>query len=508
LFSARGNYLATGKLHPLWETFQQGAVYAVGNVAVKAVGLLLIPLCLNPKFLTVDEFNLWGILVPASQLLIIVVGLGLNLGVLRYYSDPTCIEERKPLVGSVFYTTMLLSTATIVLGLIVTKLVFPQQQMAQIILILLFYIATEAVIRVPLDLLRAQERPTSYTVITVFKFGLTLGLTIYLLMTYRLGLWALLWGQVAGSAIALVILVFLQRKLLFSHPSWNLFRKAMRYGLPLILASISSMLLNMGDRFLIETFMGKKAVGPVAIYTLAGQISGILNMMLVQSFGLVYLVIALRVSNDTNTSKSFYRSTFRIFGLILLLSAMALSILAPEMVEMLRRYFHSDPIYQAAASLVPLITFGYVFFGMSNAVAIGLHLANRTSWVSGAVFASMVFNMGINIFLIPNMGLMGASLATLLGYGLLFIITTVAAERIYPVGYPIAFFMKWSVIAGILTGFFTLWLEGSLWLRTGVKLLTVLGLALVLIIMYRNEIRALIQRTRMKIPLAESKTMA
>jgi O-antigen/teichoic acid export membrane protein len=433
--------------------------------------------------------------------------LGLNLGVLRYYSDPTYIDERKPLVGSVFYMTVLLSAAAIILGLIVTKLAFPHQQLAQIIFILLIYIATEAVIRVPLDLLRAQERPTAYTVITVFKFGLTLGLTIYLLMAYKLGLWALLWGQVAGSGTALVILVFFQQKLLFSHPSWKMFQKAMKYGSPLILASISSMLLNMGDRFLIETFMGKKAVGPVAIYTLAGQISGILNMMLVQSFGLVYLVIALRVSNDPNTSKSFYRSTFRIFGLILILSAMALSILAPEMVEMLRRYFHSDPIYQAAASLVPLITFGYVFFGMSNVVAIGLHIAKRTTLVSGAVFASMVFNMGINTFLIPNMGLMGASLATLLGYGLLFIITTVAAERIYPVGYPISFFVKWSVVAGILTGLFMFWLTGSLWLRTGIKLLTLIGLALLLIIIYRNEIRALIQRTRIRMPLADTKTI-
>jgi O-antigen/teichoic acid export membrane protein len=119
----------------------------------------------------------------------------------------------------------------------------------------------------------------------------------------------------------------------------------------------------------------------------------------------------------------------------------------------------------------------------------------------------MVFNIGINIFLIPKMGLMGAALATLLGYGLLFIITTISAERIYPVGYPIAFFMKWCIVVGILTAFFMLRLEGSLWFRIGIKLSTVFGLALVLLFMYRNEIRALIQRTRMKIASTEPKTM-
>ena len=491
--------MTASKRHPLWEIFQQGAVYALGNVAVKSVGLLLIPLCLNPKYLTVAEFNLWGILIPASQLMIIVVGLGLNHGLLRFYSDPTCIEERKPLAGSVFYATAFLSVFTIIIGLIIANLIFPQQQMARIILVALVYVAMEAVNRVPLDLLRAQERPTAYTVITIFKFGITIGLTIYLLMVYQLGLWALLWGQLIGSSLTLGMVLFLQRKLLFNRPSWSVFWKTMRYGFLLIFASISSMLLNMGDRFLIETFMGKQAIGPVAIYTLAGQIAGILNMLLVQSFGLVYLVIALRISNDPIISKSFYRSTFRILGLILLLSAMTLGILAPEAIEMLQRYFHSDPIYQAAAPLVAFITFGYVFFGMSNAVAIGLHIANRTSWVSLAIFASMVFNIGINIFLIPTMGLMGAALATLLGYGLLFIISSIAAERIYPVGYPIAFFLKWCIVVGILTGILMFWIEGSLWLRTGVKLLIVLAFAIVVLLMYRNEIRALMLRTRMKL---------
>jgi O-antigen/teichoic acid export membrane protein len=494
------------KRHPLWEIFQQGAVYAVGNVAVKAVGLLLIPLCLNPKYLTVEEFNLWGILVPASQILIILVGLGLNQGMLRFYADPTCAENRKPLVGSVFYISLLLSAGIVVLGMVATYVVFPDKNLSPMIMVLLLYVAMETIIHIPLDLLRAQERPKHYTIITVFKFVLTLSLTIYLLMVHRLGIWSLLWGQLAGSGIILIILIFLERELLFSRPSWQWLIKALKYGAPLILASISSMILNVGNRFLIETFMGKTAEGPVAIYTLAGQIAGILNMFLVQSFGLVYLVIALRVSSDPNSSKSFYRSTFRIFGLILLLGGLALSILSPEMVEVLHRYFHSDPIYQASSSLVPLITFGFVLFGMSHVVAIGLHLANRTGLVSNAIFWSMVFNMLLNVLLIPRMGLLGAAIASLLGYGLLFFITAIAAERVYPVGYPIAFFVKWALIIGSLTVIIFTMLHGALWLRIVIKLGMVIGLTLIILVIYRNEIRLLINRTKMQIPAEKAQT--
>ena len=105
-----------------------------------------------------------------------------------------------------------------------------------------------------------------------------------------------------------------------------------------------------------------------------------------------------------------------------------------------------------------------------------------------------------------RMGLLGAAIASLLGYGLLFIITAIASERVYPVGYPIAFFVKWALIVGSLTAILLMTLHGSLWLRIVIKLVMVLGLAVIIIVIYRNEIRLLINRTKMQIPVEKTQT--
>ena len=484
-----------GRAHPLREMFQQGGIYAVGNAAAKIVGLLLMPLCLNPRFLAIEAFNLWGILVPTAQILAILVGLGLNQGLLRYYADPAYIAGQKLLAASVFSTTALLSVAIVALGLAAAWFVFAGQVLAWMVVLLSAYVAAETVLRIPLDLLRAQERPTQYAVATVLKLGLTFGLTIYLLISHKAGIWALLWGQLGGSAIALGYLIFVQRHLLLGRLSWTWLKIAMKYGVPLIVASLSSMVLNMGDRYLIEAFLGETEKGPVAIYTLAAQIAGVLNMLLVQSFNLVFLVIALRASGGPDGGRSFYRSIFRIFGLMLLWSAMGLSLLAKEVVDVLMRYLGADPVYQTAPALVPLMVYGYVFFGMANVVAIGLHLSARTGWISGAIFVSMVFNLGLNLVLIPRLGLWGAALATLLAYGLLFGVSNWSAERLHPVGYPIAFFIKWMAVASLVTVILLEWPDGPLWLRASVKLLAIFGFALMLLLRYRAEIKTLLART-------------
>ncbi len=485
-------------MHPLRDLFNQSTVYSIGNVAIKIVGLFLIPLCLNPKYLSVAEFNLWGIIVPASQILVIVIGLGLNQSVIRYYADSINLANQKSLISTIFIVTLIISVLLTAVGMVISYYIFTQKYF-WIIIVLLFYVVIETIMRVPVDLLRAQERPTLYASVNLLKVIFTFALTIYFLVSTRMGIWALLWGQLIGSTVILMYMLLLQRRFLFNQFSWPWLEKAIGYGSPLILAGLSSIFLNMGDRFLIEYFMGKNAVGPVAIYTLAVQIAGVLNMFLVQSFNSVFIIIAIRSLKNSDHSASFYRSTFRIYGLLLLLFGMGVSIIAPEGIELLIRYFNSDPIYKNASWLVSLITFGYVFLGMTTVVVIGLNILKRTGLISVTIIIAMFFNLIINCILIPLYGLWGAALATILAYALLFILTYYLAEHIYPVGYPVFFFIKWFTGISLLVIFLLVWPAGTLFFRLIIKISIFLVLILFLVILYRKEIRNLIQRTQLSI---------
>ena len=57
-----------------------------------------------------------------------------------------------------------------------------------------------------------------------------------------------------------------------------------KFGLPIVFATIGSMLLNVSDRYVLKIFTDFKTV---AVYDLGYRISGVLNMLIILPF-LIY----------------------------------------------------------------------------------------------------------------------------------------------------------------------------------------------------------------------------
>ena len=66
---------------------RQSSLYALGNIALKASGLLLAVLYLNPAYLSVADFGYYGLLIVTSQFAIFIAGLGLGAGLLKFMTD-------------------------------------------------------------------------------------------------------------------------------------------------------------------------------------------------------------------------------------------------------------------------------------------------------------------------------------------------------------------------------------------------------------------------------------
>ncbi|MDX1741590.1 MAG: polysaccharide biosynthesis protein, partial [Rhodothermales bacterium] len=67
---------------------RQSGIYSLGNVAVKAAGLLLAPILLNSEFLEIADYGYLALLLVTAQLCTLTFGVGIASGLLRFYSDP------------------------------------------------------------------------------------------------------------------------------------------------------------------------------------------------------------------------------------------------------------------------------------------------------------------------------------------------------------------------------------------------------------------------------------
>jgi O-antigen/teichoic acid export membrane protein len=175
-------------------------------------------------------------------------------------------------------------------------------------------------------------------------------------------------------------------------------------------------------------------------------------------------------------------------------AAIALSLLAPWIVRILAPSNHH---FWPAAGAVPALAYSSVFYAGFVVVTIGAGRTKNTqfNWIAAAVAA--VVNFGLNLWLIPAYGMLGAAYATLIAYAVLMVVRTWNAQSIYPVPY------QWRRVGVVLVAAGALTLAGKLLpssLALAIGLTLVYPLALAVLRFYqpaeRARLRSLLHKPR------------
>ena len=90
------------------QVMKDSVLYGIGNVAVKLVGFILIPLYTDAEYFSTADYGLMGLLEVTSQILIAVMGLSLYSGLIRWYWDAEYRDKQK----TIFFTTLLFTILT------------------------------------------------------------------------------------------------------------------------------------------------------------------------------------------------------------------------------------------------------------------------------------------------------------------------------------------------------------------------------------------------------------
>jgi hypothetical protein len=70
-------------------------IYGLGNIAVKIVGLVLIPVFTDPKFFSTDQYGIIGILEIFGIVLTAFLASGLPQSLTRWFWDPDHKDNQK-----------------------------------------------------------------------------------------------------------------------------------------------------------------------------------------------------------------------------------------------------------------------------------------------------------------------------------------------------------------------------------------------------------------------------
>lgn len=381
-------------------------IYAFGNLSAKLTGFILLPLYTSN--ISVADYGTLGLIETISQFLSAFLAFSLPTALLRWSSSEKTVLSQKSIVFTVLIASLGILGVFNLIAYPLTNalnklLVWDDPRFAFYLMLSFPVISFDILNLLVLNLLRFHERPGLYIIINTVKLALILSLNIYFITYQGRGVDGIILSQFIGSlALNILSLPFLIRNLV---PKFNfkLLKEMMAYGFPLVFASVSALVLSLGDRFVIDFFLTKEDLG---VYTLGYRIGGVINVFILQSFQLGFLPFAYKM-HEAGDSSRFFAKVLTYFTFVLVLSALVLSVFARETII---TFAPDNAGYWSAYIVVPLISLSFVIKGLQYYFSLGLHYVKRTSYNAWIVIVSAVVSLGLNFLLIPVIGIMGAAI--------------------------------------------------------------------------------------------------
>lgn len=425
------------------KTAKHTIIYSLGNLSTKLIGFVLLPL--YTKNLSVFDYGVLGILESSSQFLIAVFGFRLSTSMLRWCSDEKDENIRKSIVFttlvSLLFILIFLDSFLIPLRSWFSELFFGNLNYSNYFTILFLSASIGILNHIPLELIRFKEKSLFYITINSLKLVTILTLNIYFITVLKIGVLGIILSQLIGSSLLMILVIpFVLKNIEFKF-SFRIFIEMFKYGFPLIFSTISTMLLSLGDRYIIRYLKGFSDVG---LYTLGYRIASVINVFILQSFSMGFLPIAFKMY-DKPEAKRFFSKILTYFVMFLIFSVLGLSFFSKEIIKT----FALNKDYWLSYTIVPILSLTFVFKGMQYVFSLGFHYTKKTKYNAYIIFVGLVINLILNFIFIPKYNIYGAACSTVVSSLTITLLFYYFSQKVYFIKYELG-----KITKLFMTGFF------------------------------------------------------
>lgn len=404
------------------------AVYGGVDLLFRMAQFVVVPVYAH--LLSVSDFGLLGLLTVTATLLGMLLNLGVNNSVQRFYFDPETPEGERPALVSTGLAQLLLSgIVTIALAFLILGNLREEVRSAYgiewtLLVIVLATVLPDQIAQYTLDAVRLQFAPWKFFAIAIVKnlAGILLGL--WLVLRWDMGVAGLLLGPLISAAAAVPIGLLMIRKDLALRFDRAVAKKVFHYGYPFVFAGAAYWVFGSMDRWLLVEMSDLVQVG---LFSVALKFAAALTFV-ISAFAQAWSPFAMRMRGEDPSYRENYARIFSAWFFLLAFLGLGLALLAPEIMIYLtpREYWEAAPILSVCAA-------GIVLYGTTQITVMGISLERRTMLLTWGAWIAAGANVVLNLLLIPHLGALGSAIATLASYGLLTSAFLFWSQRLHPI---------------------------------------------------------------------------
>ncbi len=406
---------------------KHSAIYGLGGLVSRILAVFLLPL--YTRYLSTSDYGQIETLIALVTVLTIVLQFGISSAFFRFYFDASDAAGRRLVLRTSFWFTMTMAT----LGLVVvvalaepiSQWLFGDAGAANLVRASGVALWAQMNYAQLTNLFRVEERSVAFVLASLTNVFVTVGATVLLVVVLDEGPLGVIVGNFTGTLLVYLALLGYRREQLGLQLSRPLLRQMNHFGLPLVPSALLLWVTNFSDRFFLVKLTDTSEVG---LYSVGVRIASAM-VLLLTAFRMAWPAFAYSIESDEEAKRT-YAWVLTYLVLVTTWIATALTLLSPWIVEWL-----AAPKFASASRVVGPLAFAAVSFGGFIVISIGIGRARRTqfNWVITGVAAAV--NVTLNLALIPPYGMMGAAIATVAAYTVMFAGMAWWAQRLFPVPY-------------------------------------------------------------------------
>jgi len=395
--------------------------YFIGELLVLVSGLVSFPIF--TRIFTTEEYGVMSLLNITISFIGLIVSLGLRPAITRFYPQRYKEGGRKSVV--VLYSTSLI--LTMIVGLILTGIVFmisytpisflPQER-SSLLRVAAGLIIIRPVFKLLLGFLRVEQKTVVYNILYVLQQYITLASALIFVLMLQMGLLGLIGSQLLVESFFVAVLLgvmFYQGTFCPNVFSKSLAKQIFSFGVPLILLNFSHIIMTYGDRYVLSYFLGVSSVGVYSVgYNVSNYVAILLQTPFTTAIGPIYIELWEKEGKEAT---EIFLSRIVMYYCIISIGLLAGFIAVGEDVIVLL----ASSKYAESYLVAPFILAGVLLSGLNSICVAGLFLEKKTQSYGMVILGVSVVNIGLNIILVPLIGLVGAAVATISSYVILFL---------------------------------------------------------------------------------------
>lgn len=446
-------HLHLSKAFPLSSVKQlagQTLWYGLPTIASRFLGYLMnlsLPLVFAQPATTADLTQLYA-LIP---FLSILFTYGLETAYFRFAKETDGKTLYDTLSTSLFSSTIFLSIA---LWLLTTAIAgwLGMSAHPEYIRWVILILALDTISALAFARLRLENRPKRYAFarlsgifVNLFVVLLFLGIlphyykvdTVewiqHLHPNEQSGIVYYLIGNALGSGITLLLLTNQYGGLTLSI-NRILWKKIMRYSLPLIIVGLGGIANDMMSRLIYQHVVDlptEQARHELGVFGNIIRLS-IAITIAIQAFRMAAEPFFFRKSSDADAPKTYAR-IMQYF----VLTCCALFLLISLYIDVVGWFFQAIDREEWSEGLhvVPLFALGNIFLGIYYNLSIWYKLTDRNRWGAWITIIGAVITITLNVWLIPIYHYLGAAIATVSCYFIMMGLSYWGGQKFYPIPY-------------------------------------------------------------------------